>query len=125
MAKIDEQTLKDAVARGIPRSGGYTLPPPSSSEDSEEDNVTKRGKCDNSIDEYKTKYFAKTDHSARQLIYVSEEVHESLSNIVKGIGDKKATIGSYVENILRYHLSEHKEMLNGVHKRKYKSPIGW
>ncbi len=136
MTKIDEQTLKDAVARGIPSSGGYVPPPYSHSDDIEEDNdddptsnepppQRSKGKGYSAIEDYRQRYFARVDVPTRQLIYVSEEVHESLMDIVKVIGGKKATMGSYVENILRLHLSDHKELLNRVHKSKYKSPVKW
>lgn len=137
MTKIDEQTLKDAVARGIPRTGGYVPPsymPPTDmdideDEESEDDEETlhpkRKSKINSAIDEYRKSYLFKIDVPARQLIYVSEEVHESLMDIVKVIGGKKATMGSYVENILRSHLSEHKELINRVHKSKYKSPVKW
>lgn len=136
MTKIDEQTLKEAVARGIPSSGGY-LPPPYTHHDNIEEEsdddpannepspLKNRCKGSNSIEDYRKRYFTRLDIPTRQLIYVSEEVHESLMDIVKVIGGKRATMGSYVENILRSHLSDHKELLNRVHKSKYKSPVKW
>ncbi len=136
MTKIDEQTLKDAVARGIPSSGGYAPKPYIHSGDIKEESDDElahnepspqknRGKEDSAIENYRKRYFARVDLPTRQLIYVSEEVHESLMDIVKVIGGKRATMGSYVENILRLHLSDHKELLNRVHKSKYKSPVKW
>ncbi len=129
MTKIDEQTLKDAVARGIPHSGGY-IPNPCIDNDEEENELEtsplkSKNRCGSAIDEYRKKYFLKVDVPARQLIYVSEDIHESLMDIVKVIGGKKATISSYVENILRSHLIENKELINRVHKSKYKSPVKW
>lgn len=136
MTKIDEQTLKEAVARGIPSSGGY-VPSPNTHHDNIEEEYDdelannepspqrSRGKDGSAIENYRQRYFARVDVPTRQLIYVSEEVHESLMDIVKVIGGKKATMGSYVENILRLHLSDHKELLNRVHKSKYKSPVKW
>ncbi len=132
MAKIDEKTLQEAVARGIPRSGGYAPPPytpPQEVEESVEEDYEepkpRRRATNNAIDDYRDKYFARNEYPSRQLLYVSEELHESLTEVTKGVGGKRATLSSYVENILRSHLTKHKEMLNGVHKRKYKCPIGW
>lgn len=131
MAKIDEQTLKDAVARGIPRTGGYVPPAYTSPEELDNDDndsvesTSKRKGRKGVIDDYRIKYLSKVDVPTRQLIYVSEELHESLTKIVQGIGGKRATLSSYVENILRNHLSEHKELLNSVHKTQYSVPIQW
>lgn len=127
MTKIDEQTLKEAVAKGIPTAGGY-VPTTYTSPQDEEDNdesIQKRKGRSTAIEDYRKKYLCKTEVPGRQFIYVSEELHESLLDIVKVIGGKRATLGGYVENLLRDHLSEHKEMLNSVHKSKYKSPVKW
>lgn len=133
MTKIDEQTLKDAVARGIPRAGGYVPPKhdtPLANDDDDyeeeiEEQLPKRRKGNKAMNEYRDKYFVRSEQQGRQLIYVSEEIHESLSEVVKVVGGKRATLSSYVENILRTHLTENKELLNGDHKRRYKCPIGW
>lgn len=131
MAKIDEQTLKDAVARGIPKSGGYVPPaytPPSTSEADniiEEQQTPKSKGRTKAIDEYCQTYMSRNEVQGRQLVGVSDEVHESLSRIVADIGGKRIPLSGYVENILRAHLSEHKELLNGDHKRRYKCLIGW
>ena len=130
MAKIDEQTLKDAVARGIPRNGGYvppTYPPPDEFDDDDDkiESIPKRKGRKGAIDDYRGKYLIKVDAPARQLIYVSEELHDALTKIVQGIGGKRATLSGYVENIMRGHLSEHKELLNSVHKTQYTPPIQW
>ena len=126
MAKIDEQTLKDAVARGIPRNGGYipqAYTPPDELDN--DDPTPKRKGRKGAIDDYRGKYLIKVDAPARQLIYVSEELHDALTKIVQGIGGKRATLSGYVENIMRAHLSEHKELLNSVHKTQYTVPIQW
>lgn len=127
MTKIDEQELKDAVARGIPSSGGYQPPTYDSSQDSDEaeEQTTKRKGRNSAIEEYRKEYLQKTEVAGRQLIYVSEELHAGLIDIVKVIGGKHATLGGYVENILRSHLSEHKELINSVHKNRYKAPVQW
>lgn len=126
MTKIDEQELKDAVARGIPSSGGYQPPTHNSLEEDYEGEQTPKRKGRNSaIEEYRKEYLQKTEVAGRQLIYVSEELHAGLIDIVKVIGGKHATLGGYVENILRSHLSEHKELINSVHKTRYKAPVQW
>ncbi len=130
MAKIDEQALKSAVARGIPRIGGYAPPEYTPTEEFYDNDVDiepapKRKGRKGEIDSYRIKYLSKVDVPTRQLIYVSEELHEALTKIVQGVGGKRATLGSYVDNILRNHLSEHKELLNSVHKTRYSVPIQW
>lgn len=132
--KIDEQTLKDAVTRGIPRDSGY-MPPPYNPPKYNDDDVTDGSEIKESprilkgrnseLERYKAKYLQKTEKVGRQFICVSDELHKSLSKLVNGLEVKGASISSYAENILRDHLDEHREMLNNDYKRKYEAPIGW
>ncbi len=119
MSKIEEQEM-ESVSPSQMEYGTHN------SYNEQEDEQTPRRKGRNSaIELYRDTYLQKTEIAGRQLIYVSEELHAGLVAIVKVIGGKHATLGGYVENILRSHLSEHKELLNSVHKNRYKAPVQW
>jgi len=57
-------------------------------------------------------YFRRVDFSDRQPLYITRSTHEKLMMIVTIIGGRKATIGSYVENI-------HREEINRLFEEHY------
>jgi hypothetical protein len=57
--------------------------------------------------DYKETYFKRIDFSNRQPLYITRATHEKLMLIVNVIGGRKATISSYVENILLHHLEHY------------------
>jgi hypothetical protein len=72
---------------------------------------------------YRETYFEKVDLSDRQQISISRETHLTLFSVVNMIGGHKATISSYVENIILQHLESHKEEINHLYENQYKKPI--
>jgi len=73
--------------------------------------------------DYRETYFEKVDLTDRQSLYISRETHLTLFSIVSMIGGHKATISSYVENIILQHLESHKEEINNLYETQYKKPI--
>lgn len=118
---IDEQTLQESIARGIPQNMGYNPPEYAQKEPIKEEGRKRLTR--NMNDEYIESYLTKVEFPARQMIYVSEETHKSLSDIVNVVGGRKANLSSYVENIIRSHFNENKELINGLHKNQYKPPL--
>ena len=68
---------------------------------------------------FKDMYFRRVDFSDRQPLYITRYTHEKLMMIVNLIGGRKATIGSYVENILLQHLECHREEINRLFDEHY------
>ena len=68
---------------------------------------------------YRETYFRRVDFSDRQPLYITRSTHEKLMMIVGMIGGRKATIGSYVENVLLQHLENHREEINRLLDEQY------
>jgi hypothetical protein len=68
---------------------------------------------------YRDVYFRRVDFSDRQPLYITRLTHEKLMMIVNLIGGRKATISSYVENILLQHLESNREELNRLFDENY------
>ena len=68
---------------------------------------------------FKDTYFRRVDFSDRQPLYITRSTHEKLMMIVTIIGGRKATIGSYVENIMLQHLESHREEINRLFEEYY------
>jgi len=59
----------------------------------------------------------------RQPIYVSRSTHEKLMKIVMVIGERKATVSSYVETIILHHFDQYQDEINELYKKTFESPI--
>ncbi|WP_291124979.1 DUF3408 domain-containing protein [Flavobacterium sp. UBA6031] len=73
--------------------------------------------------DYREIYFEKINLSDRQQVSISRETHLTLFNVVNMVGGHKATISSYIENIILQHLKSHKEEINELYETQYKKPI--
>lgn len=62
--------------------------------------------------DYRETYFGRVDLTDRQPLYVSRTTHEKLMKIVTVIGGRKATVSSYVENILLRHFDQYQDEIN-------------
>lgn len=51
----------------------------------------------------------------RKCVYISREVQEKVARVVNTLSDGEATIGSYIDNVLLKHLTEHKDELNALY----------
>ena len=64
---------------------------------------------------YGTQYLNPRELKVRQCVYISRDVHETMADIVKRIGEKGLTIGVYIDTILQGHLQEHKDEINELY----------
>jgi hypothetical protein len=71
---------------------------------------------------YTETYFRRIDFTDRQPLYITRATHEKLMLIVNIIGGRKATISSYVENILLQHLDSHREEIGRLFDEHYVNP---
>lgn len=128
--KVDEDFMRDVISQGFPmkkeslkekdisviiKEVEQTIEIPKVKE------VSKRKRTEQN--NYRETYFEKVDLSDRQQISISRETHLTLFSVVNMIGGHKATISSYVENIILQHLENHKEEINHLYETQYKKPI--
>jgi hypothetical protein len=129
--------LQGMVSLGIPDTkfaGQNHAPAESSTNHVEEKQETKefqppdtpvptRRKRKEQPEGYRENYFRRVDFTDRQPLYITRSTHEKLMLIVNIIGGRKATISSYVENILLQHLDNHREEISRLFDEHYKSPV--
>ena len=77
----------------------------------------------NTSGDYRETYFMRVDLTDRQPLYVSRTTHEKLMKIVTVIGGRKATVSSYVENILLRHFDQYQDEINELYESKFEKPF--
>ena len=77
----------------------------------------------NTSGDYRETYFMRVDLTDRQPLYVSRATHEKLMKIVTVIGGRKATVSSYVENILLRHFDQYQDEINELYESKFEKPF--
>ena len=77
----------------------------------------------NTPGDYRETYFMRVDLTDRQPLYVSRTTHEKLMKIVTVIGGRKATVSSYVENILLRHFDQFQDEINELYESKFEKPF--
>lgn len=77
----------------------------------------------NASGDYRETYFMRVDLTDRQPLYVSRATHEKLMKIVTVIGGRKATVSSYVENILLRHFDQYQDEINELYESKFEKPF--
>ena len=77
----------------------------------------------NAQGDYRETYFMRVDLTDRQPLYVSRATHEKLMKIVTVIGGRKATVSSYVENILLRHFDQYQDEINELYESKFEKPF--
>ena len=130
--QIDEDFMKEIISQGLPvkkqemPSVAVETPdkPEIKAEPKEEKTVKeparrkKNAPCD-----YRETYFMRVDLTDRQPLYVSRTTHEKLMKIVTVIGGRKATVSSYVENILLRHFDQFQDEINELYESKFEKPF--
>jgi hypothetical protein len=64
---------------------------------------------------YEGKFLQPRELKIRQCVYISRDVHETIADIVKRIGERGLTVGVYIDTILQLHLQEHKDEINALY----------
>lgn len=73
-----------------------------------------------SLEDYRTRYLQSIRLRERTNFTMSADTLQVLRNILQDLGER-VSMASYIDNILREHLKEHKELLNNAtakHRRK-------
>jgi len=137
--QVDEDFMKEIISQGLPMK--QEISPKAVSKEPDTPEViqetveepvrqpevktireTTRRKKSTPAD-YRETYFQKMELPDRQPIYVSRSTHEKLMKIVMVIGERKATVSSYVETIILNHFDQYQDEINELYKKTFESPI--
>ena len=137
--QIDEDFMKEIISQGLPvkkqETPSVMVDTPEKPDDKAEtvDKVetAKEEKAvkeparrkKNAPGDYRETYFMRMDLTDRQPLYVSRTTHEKLMKIVTVIGGCKATVSSYVENILLRHFDQFQDEINELYESKFEKPF--
>lgn len=144
--QIDEDFMKEIISQGLPvkkqetptarvETNAETPDKPDKSDEKAETpekmEVVKEEKPvkeparrkKNAPGDYRETYFMRVDLTDRQPLYVSRATHEKLMKIVTVIGGRKATVSSYVENILLRHFDQYQDEINELYESKFEKPF--
>jgi hypothetical protein len=86
---------------------------------SEQPNGIPNDKQDQQI-KYQDTFLKHQEFRTRQCVYLSQEVHISISRIVHALAltGNKISVGGYIDNIIREHLENHKEVLDDIYRKQ-------
>ena len=130
--QIDEDFMIEIISQGLPvkkqemPSVAVETPdkPEIKAEPKEEKAVKEPARRKkNTPGDYRETYFMRVDLTDRQPLYVSRTTHEKLMKIVTVIGGRKATVSSYVENILLRHFDQFQDEINELYESKFEKPF--
>lgn len=140
--QIDEDFMKEIISQGLPvkkqetPSARVETPdnPDNKLETVDKEKIKAEPKEEKPVKEparrkknapgdYRETYFMRVDLTDRQPLYVSRATHEKLMKIVTVIGGRKATVSSYVENILLRHFDQYQDEINELYESKFEKPF--
>ena len=138
--QIDEDFMKEIISQGLPVKKQETPTvvvetkietpdkpddkPEIKAEQKEEKAVKEPARRKkNAPGDYRETYFMRVDLTDRQPLYVSRTTHEKLMKIVTVIGGRKATVSSYVENILLRHFEQFQDEITELYESKFEKPF--
>ena len=143
--QIDEDFMKEIISQGLPMKKqempSVAVETPDKSDDKtgtvetadkpeikaepKEEKVVKEParRKKNTPGNYRETYFMRVDLTDRQPLYVSRTTHEKLMKRVTVIGGRKATVSSYVENILLRHFDQFQDEINELYESKFEKPF--
>ena len=73
-------------------------------------------------DDYPDVFFVRVDFTHRKPLYITATTHRRLMRIVHLMDESKATISSYVENIILNHLETFKEDIDTIYRTNNLNP---
>ena len=136
--QIDEDFMKEIISQGLPvkkqETPSVAVETPDKQETADKPEIKAEPKEEKAVKEsarrkkntpgdYRETYFMRVDLTDRQPLYVSRTTHEKLMKIVTVIGGRKATVSSYVENILLRHFDQFQDEINELYESKFEKPF--
>jgi hypothetical protein len=76
----------------------------------------------NQVD-YSGLFLQRNEFKARSCVYISQRIHNTITEIVRVIADRDVTVGGYIDNVLLQHLEMHRDEINDLYKRERKDLI--
>ena len=73
-------------------------------------------------DDYQDVFFVRVDFTHRKPLYITAATHRRLMRIVHLMDESKATISSYVENIILNHLETFREDIDTIYQTNNLNP---
>ncbi|GHV40007.1 hypothetical protein FACS1894179_05830 [Bacteroidia bacterium] len=73
-------------------------------------------------DDYQDVFFVRVDFTHRKPLYITAATHRRLMRIVHLMDESKATISSYVENIILNHLETFREDIDTIYRTNNLNP---
>ena len=73
--------------------------------------------------DYQSLFFTRIDFTHRKPLYITATTHRRLMRIVHLMDESKATISSYVENILLRHFDQFQDEINELYESKFEKPF--
>lgn len=127
---VNEDFMKDIISQGIPVGGEI-------SEDRQNTRILAEEKSDDKVEvkprdnkrrkeqelPYTEEYLKRIDFEDRQMITITRLTHSKLLQIINILGGKQATLGSYVENIIRKHFETYKDEINRLCQEQPLKPL--
>lgn len=83
-----------------------------------EPTINRRSKRSNNTEDYASTFLCRNEIRERKSIYVSQLVHEKVKLIIKRIADDDASVGGYIDNVLKHHLEKYKEEINTLNRNE-------
>lgn len=62
-----------------------------------------------SLLEYRETFLTVPKISDRKTVFISNDLRESIVDIVRKLGGEKSSVSGFIENLVRHHLEEYKE----------------
>lgn len=131
--QVDEDFMKQIISQGLPVKPEVPLitkkeqtdihEEPESLEETIRQPESKSRRKKSTPADYREIYFQKMELPDRQPIYVSRSTHEKLMKIVRVIGERKATVSSYVETVILHHFDQYQDEINELYRKTLERPI--
>ena len=130
LSDVNEDFMKDIISQGIPIGGDSFIrqniePVLGKEEVPIRVELKPQGSKKRKEQElsYIEEYLKKVDFEDRQMITITRQTHTTLNQIINIIGGKQATLGGYIENIVRKHFELHKDEINRLCQEQPIKPI--
>lgn len=127
---VNEDFMKNIIFQGIPVGGEISEDRQNTrilSEENSDDKVEVKPRENKRRKEqelpYTEEYLKRIDFEDRQMITITRLTHSKLLQIINILGGKQATLGSYVENIIRKHFETYKDEINRLCQEQPLKPL--
>ena len=112
----DEES--EAVNEKTPETTVEKTDKPEKTEPEEKESVVKRTYKKRKNSEYLDAFLKPRVLRQRQSVYISQDIHEFISKIVKKLGVRNMTVGVFIDTVMAQHIKDHKEELRAIYYRE-------